>query len=412
MSSAIPADYAIFTSIRSPMGNGYQVVAASRGVTAAEKSEIQRRSPSHNALCSADEHAAGLSAYPLASGRYVVALSRYGNLEYSGRGGRCIDSHIVILDDDAYAAFDCNPLRVQQALVDIIGPDPVSRPPRQLKPLELSPDSSPPGGTITLPPAFGTNNDGLRLTFLAKWMLAHQPVIVLGAEAPLSALEWTLMTLPAGWRHGLAISAGIKYATTRQLNWVMLDDSPADVQRMIGGHDIGAFSITEELEADPHPYDEWFNFVQRWWRKNRFDEISRITSLYSQPDPLDDLSRIIAMYTDRDIARLANKETRARLHQTYANWLAGNALEREIAREIAELTQPEPDKLTEASSPPSDSATPLTSPPGSAETFSPSSDPPESLPRTSDPAGHAAGPFDPARHAPPSSDPAQASPLT
>lgn len=344
MSEGIQVDYAIFTSIRSPMGNGYQLAAASKGVGATEKAEIQRRSPSHNALCSNEAHAVGLSAYPLSTGRYVVALSRYGNREYSGRGGRCIETHLVILDDRAYTAFDSNPLRVQQSLVEVIGQDPVTRPPRQLSPLTLDPGTSRAGDAVTLPPAFGTPNDAERLTFLARWMLAKRPVIITGAQAPLSAMEWTLMTLPAGWRRGLALSAGIKFAIARQLHWVVLEEAPEDMQRLTSGHDIRAFSVTRDFEADPHPCDEWFHFIERSWRRNRFNEISRITARYDDASVgREDLSRIVAMYGDRDLARVANTETRARLHQTYCCWTAKYPLEEEVAREITELTREVPE---------------------------------------------------------------------
>ena len=49
--AALNCDQAIFTSIRTPMGEGYRIIAASRGVRPEEKQLITRRSPSHGALC-------------------------------------------------------------------------------------------------------------------------------------------------------------------------------------------------------------------------------------------------------------------------------------------------------------------------------------------------------------------------
>lgn len=343
-SERIQADYAIFTSIRSPMGNGYQIVAASKGISPAEKSEIQRRSPSHNALCSTDTRAVGLATYPLASGRYVVAMSRYGNKEYSGRGGRCIDTHIVILDDEAYAAFDCNPLRVQQALVEAIGQEPVTKPSRQVPPVMLEPASSRAGDAVTLPPLFGTPDDGQRITYLARCLLARRPIVVMGAEAPFSALEWTLMTLPAGWRRNLSLSAGIKFSIARQHDCVLLEDEPEEISRVISGHGISAFRVIDEPQVVPDDADEWFHFVERCWRRNRFNEISRLTASYASPGVgIADLSRVVSMCGDRDLARFANAHTRSRLHQNYTNWTARHSAEVGLAREIAELTRPEPE---------------------------------------------------------------------
>ena len=47
----LTCDQAIFTSIRGPMGEGYRIVAASRGLRPEEKQAITRLSPSHEALC-------------------------------------------------------------------------------------------------------------------------------------------------------------------------------------------------------------------------------------------------------------------------------------------------------------------------------------------------------------------------
>ena len=51
MATLLTCDQAIFTSIRTPMGEGYRVIAASRGVRPNEKQSITRNSPSHDSLC-------------------------------------------------------------------------------------------------------------------------------------------------------------------------------------------------------------------------------------------------------------------------------------------------------------------------------------------------------------------------
>ena len=47
----LACDQAIFTSIRTPMGEGYRIIAASRGLRPHEKQAITRSSPSHDSLC-------------------------------------------------------------------------------------------------------------------------------------------------------------------------------------------------------------------------------------------------------------------------------------------------------------------------------------------------------------------------
>ena len=77
--ATLSCDQAIFTSVRSPMGEGYRVIAASKGVKPKEKQEITRNSPSHDALCISledDRHDGPLAAafYPLETGRLAVSV--------------------------------------------------------------------------------------------------------------------------------------------------------------------------------------------------------------------------------------------------------------------------------------------------------------------------------------------------
>ena len=84
----VTCNQAIFTSIRSPMGEGYRVVAASPGLRPEEKIEITRRSPSHNSMTCASEDAVGLLAYALPTGRTCVCSCRHAGAEHTARGGQ------------------------------------------------------------------------------------------------------------------------------------------------------------------------------------------------------------------------------------------------------------------------------------------------------------------------------------
>ena len=80
----IRCDQAVFTSIRSPMGQGYRVVAASGEIRPDEKAEITARSPSHASLCESDTEPIGLSSYRLASGRRCVGHPLRGGAHRCG----------------------------------------------------------------------------------------------------------------------------------------------------------------------------------------------------------------------------------------------------------------------------------------------------------------------------------------
>lgn len=146
----VEADQAVFTSIRGPMGEGYRLVAMSPGITAEERAEITRRSPSHESLCSQEPSAWGLSSYPLAGGRQCIGCSRHAGREHTGRGQR-VHTHLVLLNDEAFACFGYDPVAVQGALLQRIGPTPDLKPPTCMEPLGLSAPVS--GGTTAAPAA-------------------------------------------------------------------------------------------------------------------------------------------------------------------------------------------------------------------------------------------------------------------
>ena len=70
----VQVERAVFTSMRSPMGEGYRIVAASNGICADERREILRCAPSHGSLCDSSPGATGLASFGLDNGRRCIFL--------------------------------------------------------------------------------------------------------------------------------------------------------------------------------------------------------------------------------------------------------------------------------------------------------------------------------------------------
>src|SRR4051794_20339794 len=95
------AEQAIFTSIQRQGRGGYHLVARSSGIIEDEARAISRWSPSHGSLVLDPDNPAGVSYYPLPGGRFALARSCEGPPEYSGRGGRQLYTHTLVLDEEA-----------------------------------------------------------------------------------------------------------------------------------------------------------------------------------------------------------------------------------------------------------------------------------------------------------------------
>jgi hypothetical protein len=93
------AEQAIFTSLPRRGMSGYHLVARSPGVSDAEADALTTWSPSHGALIVDDANRTGVSFHSLPSKRYALSRTCEGPGEYSGRGGRQLYTHTLIVDD-------------------------------------------------------------------------------------------------------------------------------------------------------------------------------------------------------------------------------------------------------------------------------------------------------------------------
>jgi hypothetical protein len=92
-------DQAIFTSLPRRGKAGYHLVARSPGVSDTEANALTTWSPSHGALIVDDANRASVNFHPLLSGRFALSRTCEGPGEYSGRGGRQLYTHTLIVDD-------------------------------------------------------------------------------------------------------------------------------------------------------------------------------------------------------------------------------------------------------------------------------------------------------------------------
>ncbi len=295
-------DQAIFTSVRGPMAEGYRIVAATPGVTPAERAEITRRCPSHGSLCNDRPSAVALSAYPLDSGRYCVAVSRPAGTEHTARGGQRVWTHIAVLDDAAYRAFACNPVAVHATLCRADGPNATTAPSATLDPLRLS--SVPP--TVSACPA---RIDSDWILSLSRAVLCDERLIVTGAEEDAAALDALVISLPLTVRQTLSVSCGLRYAATRRLQLSFVEQNRGHLQRVTRGQPVRLLDIASAPDTEREPYGDWLRLLGRWFDEGRMGEIAALAAAFTgnvSPAGLNCVARIWACI---DAAGVSDDET-------------------------------------------------------------------------------------------------------
>jgi hypothetical protein len=106
------ADQAIYTSIVSQGRGGYHLISRSKAIVEEEAQAISRWSPSHGSLLQDSHNHVSVNFFPLPTRRFALTRTCEGPPEYSGRGGRQLYSHILVIDEDALKAIDGQPFAI------------------------------------------------------------------------------------------------------------------------------------------------------------------------------------------------------------------------------------------------------------------------------------------------------------
>ena len=369
----LPCDQAIFTSIRTPMGEGYRIVAASKGVGPEEKRAITRFSPSHDALCFAPDGrrgtgsgVAGVAFYCLPSGRLCVARSCYAGAEHTGRGGQRIYTHNCIFDASDFPSWGYNPFDVLRSMMESGTTSPQLSPPPVLPQLQLSltPDTHRNRGpavnaSLTSPcrrHVLESLLDGrdLILNFRGRWL---EP----GRSGPqtktdgdrqerlvgpddltgnwLEIAEALLLGIPGPLRLQVPFSAGLRFSIGRRHRLHLVCDTTGATETRVTGQTI---EYIEPASMEPGSFrsSAWAVFVDRHWESGDTARLGRRTSRAFEDLSPAGLDRIAQLYTAiDDVSRTETPD----LFSLVAEHLDGKAgeVERQIIAEFLASAQGE-----------------------------------------------------------------------
>ncbi len=328
-SGVVTCEQAVFTSAPSPMGAGYRIVSASPGLKADERTEITRRSPSHNGLCSRQIDAVGMMAYVLPSGRYCISHSHYAGAEHTARGGQRVYTHAIVIDTDAYRQAGANPVRLHAGLRSCTHTIDLSR--RHFDPL----------ATIDVPimrPALRPSRlSGERLGQFVQLLAAtmgERSWIVVGLSQSVSLLEGLVDVIPLSARAALSLSVGVSYTLTRQVRLAFLEGDCREAQRATRGHDVRWWQPGDGQLIDWEDGAEWLAVVRDYAAAGRISRISQIAERLVAPTPAPTLNRLARLLRDLDRVERADEQLLAELHEKYASAPALSTEEGEFIAQI------------------------------------------------------------------------------
>jgi hypothetical protein len=130
-------EQAIFTSLPRHGHEGYHLVSQSKGICEEDARGLASWSPSHVGLLLDANNRVSVNFHPLPSGRFALSRSCEGPPEYSGRGGRQVYTHALVLDDQALLAAGGQPFDIYHNALAMGHLFHQFSPPRRLEPIEL-----------------------------------------------------------------------------------------------------------------------------------------------------------------------------------------------------------------------------------------------------------------------------------
>ena len=271
-------DQAIFTSIRTPTGEGYRIIAASRDLKPIEQQAITRSSPSHDALCLPDDEneldTFGASFYRLPTGRLCVAYSCFAGVEHTGRGGKRVYTHNIIVDEVGFTASGYNPFAILRAM-DAAGLHaPTLKPKNPLPQIELTLDET---DGHALPAAFGCMLTPEWRRWIVDALLDGQSLIVNLTERWTANAEAFLLALPGPIRADLSFGAGLHYSMARAHRLSFVHDDPNVVKSKSAGHNLVFVDPSAQPAPDATP-SAWASFVDRHWQHDAAATLAERTS--------------------------------------------------------------------------------------------------------------------------------------
>ncbi len=335
----VVADQAILTSQPLAPRAGYRIIAASGGLTAEERRELTRLSPSHASLIEEGAGASGLLATPLASGRFAIGVVRLAGREHTGRGGERVHTHFAILGDKQYSRFAANPLRVETALMAVVGGEPRLDVTERLTSLRL--DARPPTAVfpVSEPRAESGLSDPSLLLAIVDTLLARRAVLLIARGHAREVLEWSLLLLPVGLRRMAGVSLGLRFAPARGLACTVLPCPDPATSRAVRGHPIQVLDSQAGLPAEQSDFGAWIDFCRRRWSQRRTTELHRLTGLMHFDAGPALLERAVSILEDRDLVDTCDAVALAELIARYENERFSPELERDLCDELLEAAR-------------------------------------------------------------------------
>jgi hypothetical protein len=331
----VTCDHAVFSSVRTVVGKGYQIVAASKGLSHAEKKDITTRSPSHGGLCEDGPEATAVAFYKLSSGRLALAFSCDAGAEHTGRGVRRIYTHITVINAEDFARFRFNVSNVLLAVDETGWLDVELQPPHTLEPLELRVRDQGTGKRVAA--AVERHGTGW-ITAVLSSVLQGNRVVAGGDFDPGDWVEAVLAGVPGPRRQDISFSAGLRFTVGRTYSVSAVTGDLRQTRRLVKGQSL-QYVEPGQSDAPSRPDSPWLQMIERCFATGKVDLVLSLTAS-DFPDASDSaMDRIGTMCNVAERSSTAEGRELLQLATTYVDSESPNAFEADLKMKLLRTVQ-------------------------------------------------------------------------
>ena len=303
-------EQAVFTSAQTDRSDGYQVVAASPGVSEADVRELAAWGPSHDAMLRSTPGATSINFHPLPSGAYCVGRTTPAGSEYSGRRGARVYTQSLVVSAEVLGRFANNPFALLKAVSASGALRAYETVPKRLNPLRL----------VGRAAAVDESLLGqLRQEPGPEWMATlvqaalDSPAVAVAGGIPAEKIIAGLINcLPPECRTEFSFSTGLKLSSRRPFRVVALPGDPDEQRRANRLYDLSVLDLAAKRPSEFTPTESWARLVERVLRSSQVSFLGRHLSDDHIECSLENLSAFgLQLLEELDTFLLARNPSRA-----------------------------------------------------------------------------------------------------
>ncbi|PQO26859.1 hypothetical protein [Blastopirellula marina] len=306
---AVTIQQAIFTSAQTARLDGYHLVAASNGITPEDSRELAVWCPAHDAMLRDDLAAYSVNFHPVGERRYCVSRTINGQHEYSGRGGRQVYTHCLLINATDFAQFANNPFHLLAAATVDANLCWRSSLPSELSEIKLVPAGKP------VDMALFKQSQAARTPYMmTAWFqeALDKPRLALtgyGGDESLFAQFFNLV--PVNLRPEFSFSTGLRYSPRRPFRFLGLEGNHDEQRRAVRGEGLSLLDLANPPMNGDRLRNAWATWVLVALRTNLPASAVRLLSQAdpqleaSQLDPLGHRLRLQLLSMEEDETKIA-----------------------------------------------------------------------------------------------------------